>query len=52
MALHDLEMFQQWEANEATVEEHVIFPRLEKLSISDCKSLAALPKASDIELRG
>ncbi|KAG2616796.1 hypothetical protein PVAP13_3NG176799 [Panicum virgatum] len=49
MALHDLEMFQQWEANEATVEEHVIFPRLETLSIRNCKSLAALPKASDIE---
>ncbi|XP_025806593.1 putative disease resistance protein RGA4 [Panicum hallii] len=49
MELDDLEMFQRWEANEATVEENVIFPRLEKLSISDCESLATLPKASVIK---
>jgi len=44
MELRGLEMFQQWEANEANVEENVVFPQLEKLLIGDCKSLAALRK--------
>ncbi|CAL4895407.1 unnamed protein product [Urochloa decumbens] len=49
MKLEHLEMFQRWEAGEETLEEQVIFPRLEKLSIGHCKSLAALPKASVIK---
>ncbi|CAN6326883.1 unnamed protein product [Urochloa humidicola] len=49
MGLQQLDMFQQWEAGEGTLEEQVIFPRLERLSIRHCKSLAALPKASIIK---
>ncbi|CAL4902643.1 unnamed protein product [Urochloa decumbens] len=50
MELEDVDMFQRWEAGEeGTLEEQVIFPRLEKLSISNCESLAALPKASVIK---
>ncbi|CAL5096774.1 unnamed protein product [Urochloa decumbens] len=49
MELQHLDMFQRWEAGEETLEEQVIFPRLEKLSIGHCKSLAALPKASVIK---
>ncbi|CAL4902641.1 unnamed protein product [Urochloa decumbens] len=49
MKLVYLEMFQRWEAGEGTLEEQVIFPRLEKLSMWHCKSLAALPKASLIK---
>ncbi|CAL4910060.1 unnamed protein product [Urochloa decumbens] len=50
MELEDVDMFQRWEAGEeGTLEEQVMFPRLEKLSIIDCKSLAALPKPSVIK---
>ncbi|CAN6331618.1 unnamed protein product [Urochloa humidicola] len=49
MDLGYLEMFQRWEAGEGTLEEQIIFPRLEKLWIWNCKSLAALPKASVIK---
>ncbi|CAL4910056.1 unnamed protein product [Urochloa decumbens] len=49
MELEDLDMFQRWEAGEGTIEKQLIFPRLEKLSISNCESLVALPKASVIK---
>ncbi|KAF8727005.1 hypothetical protein HU200_019499 [Digitaria exilis] len=48
MSLRDLDMFERWEAGEETLEEQVVFPQLEKLSIWSCKSLPALPKASVI----
>ncbi|KAF8657449.1 hypothetical protein HU200_060009 [Digitaria exilis] len=48
MSLSDMAMFERWEAGEESLGEHVIFPQLEKLSISFCKSLAAFPRASVI----
>ncbi|CAL4910052.1 unnamed protein product [Urochloa decumbens] len=51
MELKDVDIFQRWEEGEGTLEEQVVFPRLEKLSIRNCKSLAALPKASFPALR-
>jgi hypothetical protein len=46
LELECLESFQGWEATEGTQAEHVLFPRLEKLSIQKCPELIALPKAS------
>ncbi|CAN6181483.1 unnamed protein product [Urochloa humidicola] len=46
MILRDLTMFDRWEAVEGTLEEEVLFPQLEELSIVSCESLSALPNGS------
>jgi hypothetical protein len=45
LELEYLESFQGWEATEGTQGEHLLFPRLEKLSIQMCPELIALPEA-------
>uniref|UniRef100_A0ACD5ZXG0 Uncharacterized protein n=1 Tax=Avena sativa TaxID=4498 RepID=A0ACD5ZXG0_AVESA len=46
LELEYLERFQGWEKTERTQGEHVLFPRLEKLSIQKCPELIALPEAT------
>ncbi|KAF8713508.1 hypothetical protein HU200_028290 [Digitaria exilis] len=50
MKLHNLDTFNKWEAVEGTDGEEVTFPCLEKLSITSCISLRALPKAPKLSV--
>ncbi|KAI5016059.1 hypothetical protein ZWY2020_005791 [Hordeum vulgare] len=48
LKMKELESFQRWDA--ATEEEHILFPRLEKLSVKKCPKIINLPEAPKLSV--
>jgi hypothetical protein len=46
LKLKNLQSFKSWEAVEGTQRGHIIFPKLEKITIKECPVLIALPEAA------